>query len=498
MKSWVFRVLVVFGGLATLHAATDKVVCYFGSWATYRVGNGKFSVEDINPKLCTHIIYSFVGLDATTNTVKSLDTYNDITLQALQRFVGLKSRNPSVKLMVAIGGWNEGSTTYSTMAASATLRKAFIDSVVSFLQTYKFDGFDVDWEYPTQRGGNTQDRANFVTLLSELKSRFSSLGYILSIAVGASKDLHSTAYNVPEINKYVDFVNLMTYDFHASWDGKTGHNAPLYAASWEGSTSLLNVDAAVRGWLDDGLAASKLIMGIPVYAQTYTLASSGSNGVGASTTGAGTAGPYTQQAGMLSYLEVCERLKTGYTIMWDDVQKVPYAFSGNQWMSFDDVTSIGLKVAYAKSKGLGGVMVWSIESDDDQNICGGGAYPIIGSISAAVMGGSAGTSTTTKPSTTTTKPAAVTTTTTAKPTTTVTTKATTASPKVTTTTTTTRPAGTPVCKNGFARDPTDCRYFYQCTSDGIPNPSWRSMCPAGTYFDESINACNWQNLVSCP
>ncbi|EAT48574.1 AAEL000389-PA, partial [Aedes aegypti] len=355
-----------------------QLVCYLGSWASYRAGNGKFVVEDINPKLCTHIIYSFVGLDSTTYTVKHLDTYNDIDLQAFQRFIGLKSRNPNVKLMVAIGGWNEGSINYSNMAASATYRKKFIDSVVSFLQTYKFDGFDVDWEYPTQNGGSvTADRANFVTLLKELQLRFSSLGYILSIAVGASTALRPTAYNVPEINKYVDFVNLMTYDFHTLWDGRTGHNSPLYAASWEGSTSTLNVDAAIRGWLGDGLAASKLIMGIPVYAQTFTLASSGSNGVGASTIGGGTAGPYSQQAGMLTYLEVCERLKTGFTKVWDDVQKVPYAFSGNQWISYDDVTSIGLKVAYAKSKGLGGVMMWSIESDDDQDVCGGGAYPIV-------------------------------------------------------------------------------------------------------------------------
>lgn len=60
---------------------SDKVVCYYGSWATYRVSNGKYDVEDINPNLCTHIIYSFVGLDASTNLVKILDTWNDVTLR---------------------------------------------------------------------------------------------------------------------------------------------------------------------------------------------------------------------------------------------------------------------------------------------------------------------------------------------------------------------------------------------------------------------------------
>lgn len=62
---------------------SDKVVCYYGSWATYRVSNGKYDVEDINPNLCTHIIYTFVGLDASNSLVKILDPWNDVTLREL-------------------------------------------------------------------------------------------------------------------------------------------------------------------------------------------------------------------------------------------------------------------------------------------------------------------------------------------------------------------------------------------------------------------------------
>lgn len=62
---------------------SDKVVCYFGSWATYRVSNGKFDVEDIDPNLCTHINYAFVGLDSTTSAVRILDSWNDVSLSEL-------------------------------------------------------------------------------------------------------------------------------------------------------------------------------------------------------------------------------------------------------------------------------------------------------------------------------------------------------------------------------------------------------------------------------
>jgi chitinase len=83
-----------------------KMVCYYGTWAVYRPGNGKFDVEDIDTNLCTHIIYGFTGL-GTDNTIKCLDPWNDLYdgggKGALYRFTGLKSRNPSMKALVAIG-----------------------------------------------------------------------------------------------------------------------------------------------------------------------------------------------------------------------------------------------------------------------------------------------------------------------------------------------------------------------------------------------------------
>ncbi|XP_062559639.1 acidic mammalian chitinase-like isoform X1 [Armigeres subalbatus] len=525
MRSSIAGLLVLFSVATTLHAATDKVVCYFGSWATYRVSNGKFDVEDIDPNLCTHINYAFVGLDSTTSAVKILDSWNDVSLKGFTRFIALRSINPNVKLLLAIGGWNEGSSAYSKMASSSTTRKTFIDSIVTLLKTYGFNGLDIDWEYPTLRGGSPDDRSNFVTLLSELRTRFNTEGYLLTIAVAATKDYHRSAYDVVQINKYVDFVNVMTYDLHAYWDAQTGHNSPLYAATWEtgSTTSMLNLNACVQGWLDDGLDASKLVMGVPAYGHTFTLASASSNGVGARTVGAGTAGPYTLEAGLLSYLEICERLKTGYTTSWDDTQKVPYAFSGTQWISYDDANSIALKVAYAKSKNLGGIMIWSLESDDDKNVCGGGTYPITRTVYNSVFGASGATTTTTAKTTTTTAATTTTTakttttvktttvagttttaktTTTTKPTTTTTTTAkttTTTKPTTTTkaTTTTTAAAGTLVCKNGFAKDPTDCQYFYQCDTTGKAVPYWRFKCQTGLYFDDRYSYCNWAYMVPC-
>ncbi|XP_055601032.1 acidic mammalian chitinase-like isoform X2 [Uranotaenia lowii] len=512
------RLLLLFGicGISIIEAAPDKVVCYYGTWANYRAGNGRFSPEDVNPNLCTHMIYTFVGLNRSTYELMLLDKWFDVDLKGLEKFANFKLVNPNLKRLVAIGGYNEGSSQYSTMANSAVTRTAFINSVVSFVKQYGLDGFDIDWEYPTLRGGQIYDRENFVTLLQEMRARFDREGLILSIAVAATPDYHLSAYNVPEINKYVDFVNLMSYDLHAYWDGSTGHNAPLYAATWETSyySKMLNVAACVQGWLDDGLDPKKLILGVPVFGHTFTLASTTSNGVAARSTGGGQAGAYTLESGTLSYLEICEKFKKGgFTKVWDDVQKVPYAYSGNQWISYDDETSLLLKINYAKSKNLGGLMVWSIESDDAKNICGNGANPIGTFVYKNVIGTpGTGTTTTQKPATTTTQATTTTTkaTTTTTKATTTTTKATTTTTKPTTTTTkatitttkasvtTTAIPATLTCPpSGFLRDPNDCRAFYQCYPGFPVYTSWRFLCPSNLAFDSTTNTCNYTFLVNC-
>lgn len=92
------------------------MVCYYGSWAVYRPGSGKFDVEDIDPFVCTHLIYGFAGL-GYDNTIISLDPYNDLPENwgkgAMVRFTNLTLQNPELKTLLAIGGWNEGSEKYS-------------------------------------------------------------------------------------------------------------------------------------------------------------------------------------------------------------------------------------------------------------------------------------------------------------------------------------------------------------------------------------------------
>ena len=137
--------------------------------------------------------------------------------------------------MIAIGGWNEGAKSYSQMVADDANRATFVDSVMAFLEEHEFDGLDLDWEYPADwtRGGQAQDKDNFVKLVDELSEKFKPKGYLLSAAVSAAESKIRAGYDVPRLAAKFDFINVMTYDLRGFWDRRTGHHSPLSRAIGE-------------------------------------------------------------------------------------------------------------------------------------------------------------------------------------------------------------------------------------------------------------------------
>lgn len=280
-------------------------MCYHGIWSSYRSGNGRFTVDNIDPNLCTHLIYSFVGINED-GSIKHLESNLDINQGNIKKFNSLKLKNKNLKTLVAIGGWNEGSVKYSKVASSASSRARFIQSAVDFVKTWGFDGFDLDWEYPGQRGGSSSDKANYATLIKEFRKEFDKHGLLLTAAVAAASGSVDISYDVPVLSQYLDLIHVMAYDLRGCWDGVTGHHAGLYPSSVDITTNqkLLTVDAAIRGWIQRGADPQKLVLGLPIYGKSFTLASSGNTKLGAPVSGAGNPGKYTGEGGMLGYNEV--------------------------------------------------------------------------------------------------------------------------------------------------------------------------------------------------
>ena len=256
--------------------------------------------------MCTHINYAFAKL--TDNQIAVYDQWLDIDLKMMERLNSLRKSYPNLRTLISIGGWNEGSNKYSDMVSSPANRKVFVESVLQFLKKHQFNGLDLDWEYPTMKAsegtdrtpGRAQDREDFVSLLRELRDAFDSKDYILSVAVGAGKPIIDRAYDVPSVSEYVDYINVMTYDFHGAWEHVTGHNAPLYPQSEQ-----LTVSFAINYWINLDALHTKIVMGIPFYGRTFTLSNDNQIEIGAPTIGGGNSGPYTNQVGILNYNEVC-------------------------------------------------------------------------------------------------------------------------------------------------------------------------------------------------
>nr|BAF49605.1 chitinase [Monochamus alternatus] len=367
--------------LLSASASAKNVICYFASWTVYRPGNGKFDVENIDPTLCTHIMFGFIGLypDGTINIIDPWESDDD-GLKGFTRLTSLKQSYPSLKIMVSMGGWNEGSKNYSDVAADPAKRKIMINEVVSFMEQHNFDGFDLDWEYPGLRNGSDDDPQNYVELLTELRAALSPKGYLLSAAVTGGVANMDIAYEVSEVSDLLDFMSVMVYDFHGAFEPFVGHTSPLDASSLDDAgNATLNVKAGIQHWIDKGADPAKMNLGIGTYGRSFTLADPSNAELYAPITGGGTAGPYTRQDGVLGYNEICE-LHSDWTYIWDDEQQVPHRVSGDQWVGYDDEKSIALKVEYANEKNLGGVMVWALDTDDFLGICGGGKYPLLNTI----------------------------------------------------------------------------------------------------------------------
>ncbi|KAF7647324.1 hypothetical protein LDENG_00174180, partial [Lucifuga dentata] len=238
--------ITALGLLLALHVASStKLVCHMTNWAQYRPGSAKFTPDNIDPFLCTHVVYAL----ATINSFNQISPMEWNDEQMYNKLNTLKTVNPALRTLLSVGSSINTVSPFIAMVANPMNRAAFIRSAISFLRSHNFDGLNLDWQFPGHNGSPPEDKQRFTDLVKELSQAFEDdardtrkTQLLLAANVAAFHPTIERSYEVDQITPHFDFINVMTYDFHGHWDLRTGHNSPLYQSSLDyGSHRYLNI-----------------------------------------------------------------------------------------------------------------------------------------------------------------------------------------------------------------------------------------------------------------
>ncbi|KAK3317504.1 hypothetical protein B0T19DRAFT_469185 [Cercophora scortea] len=366
-------------------SASARTIGYYEGWALSRPCDA-MTPEQIPIGAYTHLNYGFMSLDPNTFAVIP-ESSDEQAL--LSRFTGLKRLKPGLQTWLSIGGWSFNdpgptATTFSTLVGSSSAQSAFFSSLISFMQTYGFDGVDIDWEYPTtpDRSGTAADFSNFPNFMAALKGQLNPHGYGLSMTLPSSY-WYMRGFDIVSLEASVDWFNVMTYDLHGTWDATDPYIGNIMLAH----TNLTEIRQTMDLMWRNNIDPSKVVLGIGFYGRSFTASNPNCIQSGCPFSGGGLPGQCTQSEGTLSYTEIERIIASGASVLYDQEAAVKIVtWDSNQWVSFDDAETLAVKLQYANNECLGGTMVWAVSLDMD----GSAAAALTGTSSGGLFPGSDG------------------------------------------------------------------------------------------------------------
>ena len=372
------------------------VAAYYPEWGIY---GRDYQIADVPGEDLTHFIYAFANLtangemvlfDSYAATEKRFSAEESVSGEAdlwsypaddprsqqtvwgnFNQLDQLKAKYPHLRTSIALGGWTL-SGNFSSVCSTAQGRETLANSIYSFLDTYTvFDGIDFDWEYPgggglSSNGVSSDDGENYELLLGLVREKLDQLGgetgryYEITVASPAGYDKVAN-FNLEGLKQHVDFFNVMTYDFHGTWEDTTGHQAAL-----TNDPKGYDIATAIDIYLDAGVEREQIVLGAPAYTRAWSgVADGGDNGYDEATSGAA---PGSFEKGTYDYKDLAAQYLSGsgdWELNWDDDAQAAYLYSEGQgvFSSFETPGSISLKSEWAQDLGLGGMMFWDASND---------------------------------------------------------------------------------------------------------------------------------------
>ncbi|MEU7016831.1 glycosyl hydrolase family 18 protein [Streptomyces sp. NPDC046385] len=349
---------------------------YFTNWGVYgRNYHVKNIVSSGSAAKITHINYAFGNVtggkcaigdsyadyDKAYTADQSVDGVADTWDQPLRgnfnQLRKLKKAYPNIKVIWSFGGWTWSGGFGQAVQNPTAFAQSCYDLVEDPRWADVFDGIDLDWEYPNACGlsCDTSGPAAFKNMMQAMRAKFGANALVTAaVTADASTGGKIDATDYAGAAPYMNWFNVMTYDFFGAWaaKGPTAPHSPL--TSYAGIPQQgFNSAEAIAKFKAQGVPGNKLLLGIGFYGRGWTGVTQAAPGGTATGPAAG-----TYEQGIEDYKVLKNSCPATGT-----VAGTAYAYCGTNWWSYDTPATVTSKMSWAKNQGLGGAFFWEFSGD---------------------------------------------------------------------------------------------------------------------------------------
>ncbi|KAM7311028.1 endochitinase-like [Ixodes scapularis] len=340
------------------------VVCMINVSSYNREPPMRYSPDQVPSPWCSHVVFPLSGAADWTEDMLHYDYTHKVTHPNLYRdMVRLKKVRPALRILVSVGDHETSNNLFRYAAETMHSTVQFCSAVLRWTLGNGFDGLVIHHMFT---GSTDDNRRGIVILLQKLWVHFERHGLTLVLVFEPETDLFDKPLLGGKICSYVDYAVVVAHGFRSQVFAE--FSSPLRGPGNQ------TFDSAVERAISSGVPVHKLIPSVSFESITYTLDDGSDHRPGSvllAGMSRGLPGPITKNPGALAYFELCRQLQSGnWTRVWDPRAGCAYAYSGDQWLTFEDEQSLTLKADYVRNRSLAGVMIWDVTSDDYRGYCG--------------------------------------------------------------------------------------------------------------------------------